>query len=134
MNKQQVMEMMGLEILPQPSNSPVGKCIALVERVGGDKDYVIFANGGIVADKKPVSAVRKVVEYYPVVKEKKVVVVEEAKPEVVVEVKPEPLPEVVVEYNREEAIAFLVSNKMNEARMKEKTDEELKKLLKVYKR
>jgi len=132
MNKQQVMEMMGLEILPAASNTPIGKCIALVERVGGDKDYVIYANGGIVADKKPVSAVIKVIEYYPVVKEKKVVVVEEVKPEIVVAVEPEIV--VAVEYNREEAIAFLVSNKMNEARMKEKSDEELKKLLKVYKR
>jgi len=132
MNKQQVLQMMGLEQLPKASNSPIGKCIALVDRAGGDQDYVIYANGGIVADKNPVSAVRKVVEFYPVVKEKKVTEVEaevESEPQVVVE------PEVVKvtpEYNRDEAVKFLVSKGMSEAKMKSLSEDDIKKRLKVY--
>jgi hypothetical protein len=118
-----------MEELPIPSNSPAGKCIALVERISGDKDYVIFANGGIVADKQPMSAVRKIIEYYPAVKAKKVV---EQEPEPVIEKTPEPVAS--TEYNRNEAIKFLVSKKMNEGKMKEKNDDELKKLLKVFRK
>jgi len=41
-------------------------------------------------------------------------------------------PVVVEEYNRDKAIQLLVFKGMNEAKMRDKTDEELKKYLKVY--
>jgi len=118
MDKTQVLGIMELETLPEPQNKPHGKCIALVERAGGIKDYVIFNNGGISIDKKPVSSIIRVIEYYHNAKKKE--------PEVVVDEKPK------TEYDRDEAIKFLVGMRMDEKKMKGKDDEELKRLLKVY--
>jgi len=131
MNKQQVLQIMELESLPQPIKQSNSKCIALVERASGEQDYVIANGGGVIMDKQPMSAVRKIVEFYPVVKGKKVeeVIVEEpviVAPTVIV------APVVVEEYNRDKAIQLLVFKGMNEAKMRDKTDEELKKYLKVY--
>jgi len=121
MNVQQVLQMMKLEALPEPSNCSTGKCIALVERSSGGQDYVIANKGGVVMDKQPSASVRRIVEYYPVVKEKKGDDVEEKKVYVIPAV-----------FERNEAIAFLVSNKMNLIKMQGKTNDELKSLLKVY--
>ena len=113
---------MKLETLPEPSNCSTGKCIALVERSSGGKDYVIANKGGVVMDKQPSASIRRIVEYYPVVKEKKGEDNAEDKKVYVI-------PAV---FERNEAISFLVSNKMNLIKMQGKTDEELKGLLKVY--
>jgi len=121
MNVQQVLQIMKLETLPEPSNCSTGKCIALVERSSGGKDYVITNKGGVVMDKQPSASVRRIVEYYPVVKEKKGEESDEKKVYVIPAV-----------FERNEAIAFLVSNKMNLIKMQGKTDDELKSLLKVY--
>lgn len=128
MNVQQVLQIMKLETLPEPSNCSTGKCIALVERSSGGQDYVIANKGGVVMDKQPSASIRRIVEYYPVVKEKKgdepeqsLAPVEEKKVYVIPAV-----------FERNEAIAFLVSNKMNLIKMQGKTDDELKGLLKVY--
>jgi len=122
MNVQQVLQVMKLETLPEPSNCSTGKCIALVERSSGGQDYVIANKGGVVMDKQPSASVRRIVEYYPVIKEKKG---EDATEEKKVYVIP-------AVFERNEAIAFLVSNKMNLIKMQGKTDDELKSLLKVY--
>ena len=126
MNAQQVLQIMKLETLPEPSNCSAGKCIALVERVSGGKDYAIANKGGIVIDKQPSASIRRIVEYYPVVKEKRGKETQEEESE---EKKTYVIPEV---FERNEAIAFLVSNKMNLIKMQGKTDDELKSLLKVY--
>ena len=122
MNVQQVLQIMKLETLPEPSNCSTGKCIALVERSSGGQDYVIANKGGVVMDKQPSASIRRIVEYYPVVKEKKGEDNAEDKKVYVI-------PAV---FERNEAISFLVSNKMNLIKMQGKTDEELKGLLKVY--
>lgn len=122
MNVQQVLQVMKLETLPEPSNCSTGKCIALVERSSGGQDYVIANKGGVVMDKQPSASIRRIVEYYPVVKEKKGEDNAEDKKVYVI-------PAV---FERNEAISFLVSNKMNLIKMQGKTDEELKGLLKVY--
>ena len=122
MNVQQVLQVMKLETLPEPSNCSTGKCIALVERSSGGKDYVIANKGGVVMDKQPSASIRRIVEYYPVVKEKKG---EDNAEDKKVYVTP-------AVFERNEAISFLVSNKMNLIKMQGKTDEELKGLLKVY--
>lgn len=124
MNVQQVLQVMKLETLPEPSNCSTGKCIALVERSSGGQDYVIANKGGVVIDKQPSASVRRIVEYYPVVKEKKSEETAESE-----EKKVYVIPAV---FERNEAIAFLVSNKMNLIKMQGKTDDELKGLLKVY--
>jgi len=124
MNVQQVLQIMKLETLPEGSKSSTGKCIALVERSSGGQDYVIANKGGVIIDKQPSAAVRRIVEYYPVVKEKK-----EKEGDEVEEKKVYVIPAV---FDRNEAIEFLVSNKMKLITMQGKTDDELKKLLKVY--
>lgn len=124
MNVQQVLQIMKLETLPEGSKSSTGKCIALVERSSGGQDYVIANKGGVIVDKQPSAAVRRIVEYYPVVKEKK-----EKEGDEVEEKKVYVIPAV---FDRNEAIEFLVSNKMKLITMQGKTDDELKKLLKVY--
>lgn len=124
MNVQQVLQIMKLETLPEGSKSSTGKCIALVERSSGGQDYVIANKGGVIIDKQPSAAVRRIVEYYPVVKEKK-----ENDGDEVEEKKVYVIPAV---FDRNEAIEFLVSNKMKLITMQGKTDDELKKLLKVY--
>lgn len=134
MNVEQVLQIMKLETLPEGSKSSAGKCIALVERSSGGQDYVIANKGGVIVDKKPSAAVRRIVEYYPVVKEKKEKEADlpeevEEKPEEVEEKKVYVIPAV---FERNEAIEFLVSNRMNLIKMQGKTDDELKKLLKVY--
>lgn len=124
MNVQQVLQIMKLETLPEGSKSSAGKCIALVERSSGGQDYVIANKGGVIIDKQPSAAVRRIVEYYPVVKEKK-----EKEDDEVEEKKVYVIPAV---FDRNEAIEFLVSNKMKLITMQGKTDDELKKLLRVY--
>lgn len=126
MNVQQVLQIMKLDTLPDPNNSSTGKCIALVERSSGGQDYAIANKGGIVIDKQPSASIRRIIEYYPVVKEKKRQETEPDEPE---EKKVYVIP---AKFERNEAIAFLVSNKMNLIKMQGKTDDELKSLLKVY--
>lgn len=124
MNVQQVLQIMKLETLPEGSKSSTGKCIALVERSSGGQDYVIASKGGVIIDKQPSAAIRRIVEYYPIVKGKK-----EKEDDEVEEKKVYAIPAV---FDRNEAIEFLVSNKMKLITMQGKTDDELKKLLKVY--
>lgn len=124
MNVQQVLQIMKLETLPEGSKSSTGKCIALVERSSGGQDYVIANKGGVIIDKQPSAAIRRIVEYYPVVKGKK-----EKEDDEVEEKKVYVIPAV---FDRNEAIEFLVSKKMKLITMQGKTDDELKKLLKVY--
>lgn len=114
MNEQQVLKIMNLEILPEPSKLTNTKCIALVERSSGAQDYVIANKVGVVMDKQPSASVRRIVEYYPVERVK----VEEKK--------------TPTEFDRAEAIEFLVGMRMDKKRAEQKTDGELKDLLKVY--
>lgn len=114
MNKEQTLSILGLDQLPPKAKTSNERCAVLVERANETKDYAIAANGGIVVDKQSKSAIVRIIEYYPVVAE------------VVV-----PIPE---SDWRKETIDFLVSNKMNRKKMEEKTDDELGKLMKVYKK
>jgi len=114
MNVQQVLQIMKLETLPEPSKLTNTKCIALVERSSGGKDYVIANKTGIVIDKQPSASVRRVIEYYPVEQVK----VEEKK--------------VPSEFDRADAIEFMVGMRMDKKKAEQKTDGELKDLLKVY--
>lgn len=137
----QALELMKLEKLPASSNNPSAKCIALVERVSGIKDYAIVDKVGIVCDKGSKSAIRKVIEYYPAKKKQEEVVVEEVVvPEIVVD---EPVVEeseqevdVAVEEpvlsERQKMIEYLVSKKMNKGKLDAKSDEELVKIMKIY--
>lgn len=142
----QALELMKLEKLPATSNNPSAKCIALVERVSGIKDYAIVNKVGIVCDKGSKSAIRKVIEYYPTKKKQEDAVVEEVVvPEVVVEevvvevpVVPEPpkeepvIEEEPVLSERQKMIEYLVSKKMNKGKLDAKSDEELVKIMKIY--
>lgn len=149
----QALELMKLDKLPASSNNPSAKCIALVERVSGIKDYAIVNKVGIVCDKGSKSAIRKVIEYYPAKKKQEDVVAEEVVvPEIVVEepvvevpVVPEPPKEekaaedeanVAVEEpvlsERQKMIEYLVSKKMNKGKLDAKSDEELVKIMKIY--
>lgn len=136
MDKQQALDLMKLEQLPAASQTPTAKCIALVERFSGIKDYVIASKIGIISDKGAKSAVKKIVEYYPVTK--KVVAVEpepEPESEEVPEIMPEPEPEqqeTAELSEREKMIEYLVSKKMNKAKLNAKTDEELVKITEIY--
>lgn len=188
MNVQEVLQIMELEKLPEPSKTATIRCIALVERSSGGKDYVIASSGGVVMDKRPIASVRRIIEYYPVAKKKKEEVPEvPSAPVEVAETKQEPVvetpiapeikeaaveessapiietpvtfaeqevkepvieaevpvapaipevkevvPEAPAPLSRESAIEFLVSKKMNRAKMLDKSDDELKRLLKVY--
>lgn len=137
----QALELMKLDKLPASSNNPSAKCIALVERVSGIKDYAIVNKVGIVCDKGSKSAIRKVIEYYPAKKKQEEVVVEEVVvPEIVIEepdveepeleVAEEPEPPVLSE--RQKMIEYLVSKKMNKGKLDAKSDEELVKIMKIY--
>lgn len=145
----QALELMKLEKLPASSNNPSAKCIALVERVSGIKDYAIVNKVGIVCDKGSKSAIRKVIEYYPAKKKQEEVVVEEVVvPETVVDepVVEAPEPEVTEEpeleaaeepeppvlSERQKMIEYLVSKKMNKGKLDAKSDEELVKIMKIY--
>lgn len=138
MNVQEVLQIMELETLPEPTKTTTIRCIALVERSSGGKDYVIANSIGVVVDKRPIASVRKVIEYYPVAKKGKDIPVIPEIPEVKSDpaIEPPIIPEAKEmtpePFTRQNAIDFLVSKKMNRAKMEDKTDDELKRLLKVY--
>lgn len=137
----QALELMKLEKLPASSNNPSAKCIALVERVSGIKDYAIVNKVGIVCDKGSKSAIRKVIEYYPAKKKQEEMVAEEVVvPEPVIDepVVEEPELEVAEEpeepaiSERQKMIEYLVSKKMNKGKLDTKSDEELVKIMTIY--
>lgn len=121
----QALELMKLEKLPASSNNPSAKCIALVERVSGIKDYAIVNKVGIVCDKGSKSAIRKVIEYYPAKKKQEEVVALEP----VVE---KPVVEEPTVSERQKMIEYLVSKKMNKGKLDTKSDEELVKIMTIY--
>ena len=128
MIKDEVLSFLGIKKLPTESKSGEGKCIVFVDRMSGRQDYAVAINGGIVIDKKPMSAVKKIISFFPLneVSEKDKEVAEEPERAVTVEEIPA--------NHRDEMIAFLVKNKMKESVMKTKTDGQLEKLVGIYKK
>lgn len=119
MTKEDVLSYLGIEELPKSAKLSNERCAALVERQSRVKDYVVAQKGGIVLDKDFRSPILRIVEFYPIVAEK----------DVMLEVNN--LPETDW---RKDTIEFLVGNGMKKAMMNTKTDQELAKLVKVYKK
>ena len=145
MTKDEVLKYLDIRKLPNAVEFSKQKCPVLVERFSGKRDYAVANNGGVCVDKKAVSAVVKIVEFYPEVQEEKVIEGEQKEPEVKepdipavsepekpkVDMKPEPKKEVM---SRSEMIEFLVKKRNQRKKVEEMDDEALKKLVKVYER
>ena len=119
MTKEDVLTFLGIEELPKSAKLSNERCAALVERQSKVKDYVIARGGGIILDKCYKSPILRIIEFYPVVAEKNVILESTLLPE--------------TEW-RKETIEFLVGNWMKRITMNHKTDQELVKLVKVYKK
>ncbi len=131
MKKQEILDLIELTELPAPGQPGKGKCAALVQRTTGQQDYVITKGGGVITDIGYKSAIVKIVEYYPVVKE---TVPEKAEVvEVVEKQKPipqqEPVKKQKIAFNRFEAITFLESKNFNKKSLLKKSDKQLQELL-----
>lgn len=151
MKKQEVLDYMEIKELPDPVEESKEKCIALVLRNTGAKDYVICKNGGVVLDKKYRSGIARVIEYYPEVEKSPEAPASKAEaPNNDAKEKPTPKEESVLnpintktipeqgkvssEFNREDAILFLMKKKMKKGNLIKKTNDQLKALLNIYKK
>ena len=135
MKKQEILDLLELTELPAPGQPGKGKCAALVQRTTGQQDYVITKGGGIITDIGYKSAIVKIIEFYPVVKE---TVPEKAEVvEVVEKQKPipqqEPVKKQKIAFNRFEAITFLESKNFNKKSLLKKSDKQLQELLDGFK-
>lgn len=135
MKKQEILDLLELTELPAPGQPGKGKCAALVQRTTGQQDYVITKGGGIITDIGYKSAIVKIIEFYPVVKE---TVPEKAEVvEVVEQQKPipqqEPVKKQKTAFNRYEAITFLESKNFNKKSLLKKSDKQLQELLDGFK-
>lgn len=68
------MDYLGLEKLPIPEQDALHKCVVLVERINGVKDYAIAQERRIIADIGFTAPIVSIIEYYPTRREKKEVI------------------------------------------------------------
>ncbi len=128
MKKQEILDLLELTELPVPGQPSKGKCAALVQRTTGQQDYVITKGGGVITDIGYKSAIVRIIEYYPVVKEtvfEKSEVAEQQKPIP----QQEPVKKQKIAFNRYEAITFLESKNFNKKSLLKKSDKQLQELL-----
>lgn len=140
MKIQEVLDILSLQELPAPAPQGKGKCAALVQRVTGQKDYVITKNGGVIIDIGYRCSIVKILEYYPVppdVKEKPTPVEESVlKQTLNITLPNQKEPEKNVKstkYNRTDAIAFLEKQNLNKTSLLRKSDKQLQELMDGFK-
>ena len=135
MKKQEAIDFMGWENLPEAQAESKLKCVVLVKRTTGVLDYAIASKGNVVADIGFKAGIVSIVEYYPnipvdVPAEKKV----EKKVKKVKEKKEKPAPPIEKKQGvtvRDEMIEFLVSHKNKRSVIEVMTNDELLKLAKI---
>lgn len=133
MKKQEILDILQLTELPAAGQPGKSKCAALVQRTTGQQDYVITKGGGIITDIGYKCAVVKIVEYYPVVKEKPIPQQEPVLTQThIVEEKPQIQPTTKDKFNRFTTIAFLEKKNMSKEKLLRKTDKQLQELMEGF--
>ena len=135
MKKQEVLDYLGLEELPEPTTSSNKKCAALVKRTTGLQDYAICKGGGVVFDSKFRAGIAEIIEFYPELK--KEVKPEQIKPEVPETItiphvqveKPAPKKPAAKKFVRADAIDTLEKRGLNKNSLVKKNDKQLRELL-----